>query len=152
MKIDRYQLKAGTNLTTFEFISDGPNGQIPKLIQLTPTNYKDLYNLAFGNKNSETGQIDDLAISNNGDSEKVLATVVATIYIFTDKYPDAWIYATGSTKTRTRLYRMGIAKYLKEAENDFTIFGQIRDEWEPFVIGVDYEAFVVKRKLSNFEL
>lgn len=152
MKLDRYELKAGKNLTTFEFISEGPKGRIPKIIQLTPTNYKDLYNLAFGNAHPETGQIDDLAISNNGDSERVLATVVATIYAFTDRYPDAWIYATGSTKALTRLYRMGISKYLQDAENDFMIFGQIHDEWEPFVAGTDYEAFIVKRKLRKFEL
>ncbi|WP_426669537.1 DUF6934 family protein [Mucilaginibacter sp. McL0603] len=152
MKLDRYELKAGNNLTTFEFISEGPKGQIPKLIQFTPTNYKDLYNLAFGDKNSETEQIDDIVISNNGDSELVLATVVATLYAFTDKYPDTLVYATGSTKARTRLYRMGISKYFGDAQSDFEIFGQIHNEWEPFAKGTDYEAFVVKRKLFNFEV
>ena len=146
MKLDRYELKAGKNLFTYEFTSVGPNGRIPKLIQFMPTNYEDLYNLAFGNKHSETGQIDDLAISNNGDSERILATVVANIYVFTDKYPDAWIQATGSTKARTRLYRMGIAKYWEDANNDFYILGQINSEWEQFVIGIDYEAFAVNRK------
>ncbi|MEO8884516.1 MAG: hypothetical protein ABI367_00535 [Mucilaginibacter sp.] len=152
MKLDHYQLKSGKKLTTFEFISDGPKGRIPKLVQLTPTNYKDLYNLAFGDKNPETGQIDDVAISNNGDSEKVLATVVATVYAFTYQYPDAFVYATGSTKARTRLYRMGISKYFEDAKKDFLIYGQIHDEWEPFIIGTDYEAFVVKRKIRNFEV
>ncbi len=152
MKLDRYELKAGKNLTVFEFISDGPRGQISKLIQFTPTNYKDLYNLAFGDKHTETGQIDDSVISNNGDSERVLATVVATVYAFTDKYPEAWIYATGSTKARTRLYRMGISKYLEDAKKDFVIFGQVHNEWEAFVVGLDCEAFVVKRKNRKFEL
>jgi hypothetical protein len=85
MKLDRYELRAGKNLITFEFISEGPNGHIPKLVQFTPTNHKDLHNLAFGNKHNETGEIDDLAISNNGDSERILATIVATVYAFTDK-------------------------------------------------------------------
>jgi hypothetical protein len=152
MKLDHYQLKSGKNLTTFEFVSQGPKGSIPKLVQLTTTNYKDLYNLAFGDKNHETGQIDDVAISNNGDSEKVLATVVATIYAFTDKYPDAWVYATGSTKARTRLYRMGISKHFEDAKKHFFIYGQVHGEWESFETGVDYEAFVVKRKLFKFEV
>jgi len=116
MKLDRYELKAGRNLTAFEFISDGPKGQIFKVIQFTPTNYKDLYNLAFGDRHPGTGQIDDTIISNNGDSDRVLATVVAAVYAFTDKYPDAWIYATGSTKVRTRLYRIGISRYLEESK------------------------------------
>jgi hypothetical protein len=63
MKLDRYELKTGKNLFTYEFISVGPKGRIPKLIQFIPTNYEDLYNLAFGNKHPDTGQIDDLAIS-----------------------------------------------------------------------------------------
>jgi hypothetical protein len=44
--------------------------------------------LAFGDKDIEAGDIDDKVISNNGDSEKVLATVVATVYAFIDKYPN----------------------------------------------------------------
>jgi len=146
MKLDRYELKAGKNLITFEFVSEGPNGRIPKLIQFTTTNYEDSYNLAFGNKDPETGKMDDLVISNNGDSERILATVVAAVYAFTDRYPDAWIYATGSTNARTRLYRMGISRYWEEVRRDFYILGQLNNEWQPFVIGIDYEAFVVKRK------
>ena len=112
MQLDRYQLKAEESLTVFEFTSTGPKGQIPKLIKFSETNLKDLYNLAFGDKDLTTGDLNDLAISNNGDSEKVLATVVSTVYAFSDRYPNSFIYATGSTKARTRLYRMGITKYL----------------------------------------
>ena len=152
MKLERYELKGGDSLTTFEFISEGAKGTKPKLVQFTPTNLKGLYNLAFGDKDPETGQIDDMVISNNGDSEKVLATVVSTLYAFTDKFPDAWIYATGSTKARTRLYRMGISKYIDEVQNDFIVYGQSENEWKIFMKSVEYEAFIVKRKFSNFEL
>jgi hypothetical protein len=55
------------------------------LYKFSETNLKDLYNLAFGDKNLDTGDLNDLAISNNGDSEKVLATVVAAVYAFTNK-------------------------------------------------------------------
>jgi len=70
MKIEKYALKAESNLTIFEFISEGPKGLIRKIIQLQETNRLNVYNLAFGDKNSETGEIDDLAVSNNSDSEK----------------------------------------------------------------------------------
>ena len=105
-----------------------------------------MYNLAFGDKDLETGDIDDKVISNNGDSEKVLSTVVATIYAFTDKYPQTWIYATGSSKARTRLYRMGISKFLEEVKIDFEILGEFNDEWEDFKPGTEYEGFLVRRK------
>jgi hypothetical protein len=152
MRLERYQLAADEVLTTFEFTSDGPKGRILKLVQFTSTNQINLYNLAFGNKNLETGEIDDLAISNNGDSEKVLASVVAAIEVFTDRYPNAFVYATGSTKSRTRLYRMGISKFFENAENHFDIYGQIGPDLEKFALGKDYDAFVVKRKLRNFDL
>lgn len=41
-------------------------------------------------------------LTNNGDSTKTLATVASTVYAFTGKYPEAWVYATGSTAVRTR--------------------------------------------------
>ncbi len=146
MKLERYELKASENLTTFEFISEGPKGKIHKLIQFSPTNLKGLYNLAFGDKDLNTGEINDLVISNNGDSEKILATVVAAVYAFTDKNPDALVYATGSSKSRTRLYRIGISKYLEETEKDFEVFGQFKNEWEQFSKNIDYESFIVIRK------
>ncbi|WP_347230674.1 hypothetical protein [Chryseobacterium sp. Leaf394] len=133
-------------MMTFEFISEGNKGLIHKLVRFQATNLKDVYNLAFGDKNLTTGDIDDKVISNNGDSEKVLATVVSTLYAFTDKYTDVWVYATGSTKARTRLYRMGITKFFSEVENDFEIFGQLQDDWDSFKIGIEYEGFLVKRK------
>ena len=134
---------------SFEFVSEGINGVIHKLVQYKKTNVKDVYNLAFGDKDLATGDIDDLVISNNGDSEKVLATVVATVYAFTDKYPSAIIYATGSTNARTRLYRMGIAKYFTDVTNDFEILGETDDDWEQFKLNTNYNGFIVKRKLTN---
>ena len=115
-------------------------------VRYQPTNLKDVYNLVFGDKDHTTGNIGDTVISNNGDSEKVLATVVATVYAFTDKYPDAWIYAAGSTKSRTRLYRMGIAKFFSEVNEDFEILGERDDDWESFRKNVEYEGFLVRRR------
>jgi hypothetical protein len=36
------------------------------------------------------------------------------MYAFTGKNPEAYIYATGSTELRTRMYRIGISNNLKE--------------------------------------
>lgn len=144
--MSKYPLSSSDKLLTFEFISEGPQGLIHKLVRYQPTNLKDVYNLAFGDKDHKTGEVDDTIISNNGDSDKVLATVVATVYAFTDKYPEAWIYATGSTEARTRLYRMGIAKYFSEAKEDFEILGERNDDWESFRKSVVYEGFLVRRR------
>ena len=146
MKLPRYELIAEKSLMVFEFTSEGAKGQIPKLIKFSETALKGFYNLAFGDKDLKTGDIDDKAISNNGDSEKVLATVVSAVFAFTDLNKDVWVYATGSTKSRTRLYRMGITKYFDEVKQDFHVFGMLDGEWHEFEKGIDYTAFVVKRK------
>lgn len=149
MRLDRYELRAGDNLTAFEFTSEGIKGKITKIIEFTETNYENIFNISFGDKDF-IGGMDDMIVSNNRDREKVLATVVATIYDFTNKNPNAWIYATGSTRSRNRLYRMGISKFLEEAKTDFEILGRLNDEWEFFVKDVDYDAFLVKRKFNTF--
>ncbi len=146
MKLPKYPLASSDKLQTFEFISEGKKGLIYKLVQYKQTNLKNIYNLAFGDKDHSTGEIDDTIISNNGDSEKVLSTVVGTIYAFTDKYPTAWIYATGSTKARTRLYRMGINKYLTVVVEDFEILGEKNDDWETFRKNIEYDGFLIRRK------
>jgi hypothetical protein len=149
MKLPKYPLASSDTLLTFEFISEGKQGLIHKLVQYKPTNLKDIYNLAFGDKDHTTGEIDDTVISNNGDSRKVLATVVASIYAFTDRYPEFWIYATGSTRARTRLYRMGITKYLSEVKSDFEILGECNDDWEIFRKNIEYDGFLIRRKIKK---
>lgn len=148
MKLPKYQLKAGAELLSFEFISEGSKGLIRKRIQFTLINREQVYNLAFGDKDPLSGQIDDLSVSNNGDSEKVLATVVAAVYAFLDKNPQAWVFASGSTGARTRLYRIGITKHFDEIKEDFNIYGQVMDDWQAFEKGKDYQAFLANRKMT----
>lgn len=148
MKVEKYSLKAENTLTYFEFVSEGPNGFIRKLVLFQETNEPNLYNLAFGDKVGEPNIIDDYAISNNGDTEKILATVVSALYAFFDKHPNAFVYATGSTKARTRLYRMGITHFYNEMVEDFYLYGQSGDDFFDFEIGKDYTAFLVERKFD----
>ena len=146
MKLPKYEIEAEDSLEVFEFTSEGPKGSIPKIIKFSETTLKGFYNLAFGDKNLLTGEIDDKVVSNNGDSEKVLSTIISAVYAFTDREGEAWVYATGSTLARTRLYRMGIAKYLDEVRQDFSIYGLLNGEWEDFEKDFDYTAFLARRK------
>ena len=118
------------------------------MVQYSDTGTENVYNLAFGDFDEETNTINDFSITNNGDSLKVLATVASTVYAFIEKYPDAWIFATGSTTNRTRLYRMGITNNLEEIKSDFDVYGLRTDTniWEEFIIGEDYEAFLITKK------
>ena len=145
MNLPKYQLSAEKSLMVFEFVSVGRNGKIPKLIKFSETHIEGIFNLGFGDKDVKTGKIDDLKVSNNGDSEKVLATVVSAVYAFTDIYPEVWVYASGSTASRTRLYRMGINKYYEEVINDFEVYGLFNGQWITFDKETEFEAFLVRR-------
>lgn len=145
MKLPRYEIEAEDSLEVFAFVSEGPKGSIQKLIKFSETSLKGFYNLAFGDKDLLTGEMDDKVVSKNGDSEKVLATIVSAVYAFTDRKKEAWVYATGNTPARTRLYRMGITKYIDEVKQDFDVYGLLNGEWENFEKDNDYTAFVVRR-------
>ena len=67
---------------------------------------------------------------------------------FGDKYRDAFVYASGSTKSRTRLYRRGIIKYFDQMRLDFYLYGQLGDEYPEFEVGVDYDGFLTQRKFD----
>lgn len=147
MNYPRYEYSTENELNIFEFVSVGNKGKITKIVQYTEMSVKGYYNLGFGDLNLETREVNDEITTNNGDGQKVLATVVSTIYSFTGKYPNAYIYATGSSEARTRLYRMGITNNLEELKKDFHVFGLRNDEvFEPFIVGEDYLGFLVTRK------
>lgn len=146
MKKEKYKYSAEKELMYFEFFSVGPKGKIKKVIEFSETNVKAVYNLAFGDFDEKTQRISDSVVTNNGDSLKVLATVASSVYAFTSQRPNAWVFATGSTAVRTRLYRMGLTNNLAEVSQDFYVYGLKENQWEDFLIGEDYEAFLVKRK------
>lgn len=129
----------------YKFTSVGVKGRITKVVRYYDLELNDYYNLGFGDQNPDTGDLDDLVISNNGDTEKVLATVAMTVFAFTSRYPKAKVYITGSTEIRTRLYRMGISRHLCSIELDFKVEGLIGGEWQAFRKDVPYEAFLITR-------
>ena len=147
MNYPRYDYSAGNELNIFEFESIGNKGKIKKIVQYTEMSIKGYFNLGFGDLDLKTREINDEIITNNGDGQKVLATVVSTLYSFTGKNPDAYVDATGSSESRTRLYRMGITNNLEELKKDFHVYGLRNDEvFEPFIVGEDYLGFLVTRK------
>ncbi len=146
MQKEKYELSTDPDVKIFRFVSKGPKGDIPKLIIFQETSLENVYNLAFGDWNEETNDIDDKVISNNNDSEKILATVASTVLSFTYKNPKYMVLVKGSTESRTRLYRIGISNNFEEISQDFNVLGYRQELWQPFIKNTDYEAFLVKRK------
>jgi len=147
MLADHYQVETAADFLSFEFVSVGPRGRVIKAVRYTSIGFNQFYNLGFGDKDPVSGYLSDTTVINNGDSQKVLATVASTLYTFTKRYPQATVVAAGSTEARTRLYRIGIASNLAAIEADFVVLGLLADEWEPFRRDVAYSAFLAYRKL-----
>jgi hypothetical protein len=145
MQLPRYQYKTNNSFLDYEFVSEGPKGNIKKIIRFTKIS-SSVFSVGFGDLDEETGEISDTVITNNNDSHKVLATVAATIHDFTIQYPGAWVIAKGSTLSRTRLYRIGITNHWEEIKTDFEVFGLISDEWISFEQRRAYDAFLIRRK------
>lgn len=88
MNLERYELEASSNFTKYSFTNQGKNGQVNKEVEFQIL-IDNLYNIASGDKCKITGKIDDLTVTNNGDTAKVLTTFVAAVFNFLDHYPDA---------------------------------------------------------------
>jgi hypothetical protein len=145
MHYDQYELAQGETAMTYEFVSQGPKGDVPKLIVYTKTNILGIFNLGFGDK-IRTEDFDDKVVTDNRDTLKVMATVAATVYSFTNRFPNAKVFVEGSTNSRTRLYRMAIANNFEMINTDFRVYGLKNYVWEEFAVGINYEAFLVTRK------
>jgi len=144
MHLERYELRIEGD--RHFFFSEGPKGRIEKAILYDRLQGSNMYNLAFGDWNEGTGRIDDLVITDNGDTQKVLATVAASVIHFMSDHPYAFVFAKGSTLSRTRLYQMGIRNHLIEISFKFEVRGSKQFNWEPFRPGRNYDAFYISHK------
>jgi hypothetical protein len=146
MKYEVYtEIKATDDLSIIDFISIGKKGHIIKRIEFSPTAIPEYFNLAFGDIDSN-GEIDDFSISNNGDRNKILATVAFAIDIYLTKYPEKWVYIKGSTRERTRLYRMAIGLNFNELTTKFEIYAEQGNTIVPFHKNMEIKGFLIKKK------
>ncbi|ODT95652.1 MAG: hypothetical protein ABS85_00835, partial [Sphingobacteriales bacterium SCN 48-20] len=93
----------------YNFKSVGKNGEIEKVARFDKLG-RNIYNIAFGDWNNN--KLHDRAVSNNGDKDKILATVGRIISDFTETLPEALVFARGVDQVRTRLYQQEINKHL----------------------------------------
>lgn len=144
MNLDRYEYYASDTLLNFEFYSKGPNGSIKKVIRLSPRNINGTtyFNIGFGDYHDATNSVSDQTISNNGDTNRILATIAQAVLDFMEYYPDMMVYAVGSTPARTRLYQIAITTNWEKINDTITVFGLKDGVWKPFSKNINYEAFL----------
>jgi hypothetical protein len=148
MIVEKYDFVGIEDNDYFEFVSIGPKGEITKVVQfILIDEERGIYNLGLGDKDQHTNEIIDNLASNNIDTDKILATVGEIGRQFLERKPDASVLFEGNSKSRNRLYCIGINKYLYDISKKFSIFGlkEQNFEWERFKESSDYIAFIITK-------
>lgn len=155
MKYDVYEfVSISSDVREFEFFSVGPNGEIPMVIHFSESPDEKVIQLSFGNK-MQDGGLDDEVKNSNMDRNKILATVASAVFKHTEAFPDKIVVFSGSTESRTRLYRMALTLNFDELQNNFEIYGLkligLRLCMEKFKKEKFYIGFGVKRKINKLQ-
>jgi hypothetical protein len=152
MNEDRYFKTENTpDYRIFTFISEGRHGDLVKIVVFDEIEDKpNTFNLALGTIQPD-GEIDFITTSNNGDRNKLLATVAGIVGIFLEHHPGKNVYITGSDNRRTLLYQRAIAYGYNDLIQMFNIYGDAsidssRGEFELFDKLKTYSGFLVERK------
>ncbi|MDZ7897800.1 MAG: hypothetical protein U5N85_07190 [Arcicella sp.] len=70
--------------------------------------------------------------------------------LFFEKYPNKNVFFTGSTLSRTRLYRATISKFIETSELYYQVFGLLENNsLEAFEKNHTYKAYLIQRKDEN---
>ena len=157
MNYDHYaDVRFTQDYQLFLFDSVGPKGKLKKAVIYSELkDFPGIYNIGLGTiKMDDNGKeyIDGSEISDNGDRNKILATVALTALEFINKHPDSKIYLTGIDKARTRLYQMAINHAYEDLCYTFTIQGDLSEnegvyDLHPFTRNVNYTGFVIAKRL-----
>lgn len=107
--------------------------------------FDNFYNLAFGDFTNQHEILDDLIVSDNGDTTKILYTVASTLYDFFQHYEGTIVFAQGSTHSRNRLYRRYLSQFLDIITENFMLFGELDGIIERFQKGKDYTSFYIHK-------
>lgn len=147
-----YDFKPNEEFLWFEFESVSSKKLVKKIVAYsTISSNPDFYSLSLVDAFSD-GSYSHTSITNNDDLPMVMATVIRTILVFFEKYPEKKVYIEGSTPERTRLYRIIIAKEINKIRDLFHIFGISNGKIEIFKPNGDYKSFVISLKNTNFLL
>jgi hypothetical protein len=103
------------------FVSVGKRSLI-KCVQLECMNSNSMFfHLSLLDYHPKNGSLSDQLVSNNGDTELIMNTVIYCIRDFLSLFPNARITFTGNSPARDRLFKMWISKLNQEVLIDLHI-------------------------------
>lgn len=136
-----YHFRIGANALQYTFVSEGPR-PVTKLVAYAETDEPDLFNLSLADIEAD-GIPNYLSVRNNGDLERIMATVAQTLLAFFRHHPTATVAFSGSTPARIRLYQAVLAREVRAASTDFIILGLRGEDLEPLQPNHTYDGFVI---------
>ena len=139
-----YEVNYSQKEDRYVFESIGKKGIILKVVKFVELQ-GNIYNLGFGDFDPNTNQVDDIVVTDNGDTVKVLATIVSIVIDFLSKNPTSFVFFEGSTESRTRLYQIAINLYYNEFIKMFEMYGLNNGQPESFQKNKSYESFLIKK-------
>ena len=93
------------------FVSVGKRNVI-KCVQFSILDaHSKLYNLSLMDLDLHLNMLSDNAITDNGDTIRILRTVAFCVQVFLNKEENTKVYFVGNSPARNRLYRMYIYNY-----------------------------------------
>lgn len=114
-----------SNSHQFWFVSNGRKN-ILKCVQFdVMDSNRNYFHLSLLDYDENSGLLRDDVVSNNGDTFKVLWTVLHCAQLFITRFPDAKITFTGNSSSRDRLFRRQINSNLTEVSELLQV--QIRE-------------------------
>lgn len=141
-----YEIQRSLHDEVYSFVSEAKKGRIKKRVQFDLMQ-AGMYNLGFGDWEDGDSGFDDFAVTDNGDIETVLSTVIRIAIEFLSQNPSITVHLTGSTPARTRLYRIIISNRYDAIRSDFSVWGYFNGRFHPFEKNVNYEAFLISKLL-----
>ena len=142
-----YTFYPSANALRFDFASVGRK-IVSKTIIYNKTGIENFYSLALFDVRND-GSLDDMSVTNNGDMEKILLTVFKTFSVFFAHYPDQVVIFSGSTQSRTRLYKIAISHELSSITDIYNVYGFKENSFELFQKNQPYTGFLVSLKSVN---
>ena len=129
MDLPSYPIVVSEDGMQFEFISIGKRGLILKRVIFTDIAGKQIYNVAFGDVIPNSNTIDDLVVTDNGDTIILLNTLMQILQLFVEENQEARILISGSTSSRNRFYRMLVSKHEIQIKLTHQIFMYFNNKW-----------------------
>ena len=145
-------LQALRDFSAFQFTSTGLAGPVTRQVRFNGQKDAGIYNLDLRDL-PVTRKDDPGRVTDQGDMNTVLATLVQIIEIYTERYPRRTIRLKGDTQEKAHLYRMALDHHLDILCPLFIINLEehVADDAEDADDrNIDNIAFVLKRKPIPF--